>query len=64
MEFVWFMFRRLLLLVASLCVALGPLLLELKSFDELYTPQNLGVMLPIVGGIVIAWVAKSPLEQR
>jgi hypothetical protein len=64
MEFVWFMFRRLLLLVASLCVALGPLLLELESFDALFTPQNLGVMLPIIGGVIMAWVAKSPLESR
>lgn len=64
MEFVWFIFRRLLLLVASLFVALGSVIVGLDSFEQLYTPKNLGDMFPIIGGVIIAWLAKSPLEKR
>lgn len=63
MEFVWFMFRRLMVLFAALCVALGPLVLNLETFSQMLTTQFVGESAPIIGGVIITWFAKSPLAK-
>lgn len=51
-------------LIASLCIALGPILYQLDSFDQLLTPKNMGETLPILGAILLAWIGRSPLLNR
>jgi len=53
-----------LVLLGSLCVAIGPLIINLDTFDDALTPQKLGEFLPIVGAIVLAWLGKSPLVPK
>ena len=51
-------------LLASLCIVLGPWMLDLETFGQILTPENLGTLLPMVGGVLLAWIGKSPLLNR
>jgi len=49
-----------IMLVGGLFVAVGPWLLSLETWGTAFTPQNLGILLPIIGGIFLSWYGKSP----
>jgi len=48
------------MLIGGMLVAVGPWLLSLEAWGHAIAPQNLGVLLPIVGGVLMAWLGKSP----
>jgi len=48
------------MLAGGLLVAVGPWLLALETWGTAFSPANLGILLPIIGGVVMAWLGKSP----
>lgn len=53
-----------LVLAASLLVAVSPWMMSLESFETATTPANLGALAGIVGGVLLAWLGKSPLKPK
>lgn len=47
------------LLVAGMMVSVGPWANSLESWGSAFSPQNIGVLIPIIGGVIIAWLGKS-----
>lgn len=53
--------RKITTLVASLMIAIVPWLESLESgWSEAFTVDSMAVMLPIVGGVLLAWLGSSP----
>ena len=48
------------MLVGGLLVAAGPWLIALDAWGDALAPANLGILLPIIGGVLMAWLGKSP----
>jgi hypothetical protein len=56
--------RRVVLLLASLAIALGPWIAALPSWGSALEPVTVAVGLPIIGGVVVAWLGESPLKIK
>ena len=52
-----------LLLIASLIAGIGGWMVTLSNWAAACTPVNVGGLLMIVGGVVAAWLGKSPLKS-
>jgi hypothetical protein len=52
--------RKVATLVASLMIALAPWLESLEHWGEALSVQSMIVALPIIGGVVLAWLGSSP----
>lgn len=50
------------LLVASLAVGLGGWMITLANWSACTSPVNVGGLIMILGGIVAAWLGKSPIK--
>lgn len=59
-----FTLRKIVLLIGSLLIALGPWVLSLEAWCNAVTPQSVAVLFGIVGGVLVAWVGESPLRPR
>ena len=53
-----------LILLASLCIVLGPWMLQLSTFDDVLTPSKMGELISMVGAVVLAWLGRSPLPKQ
>lgn len=52
----------IVLLVASLVMALGGWMMTLKTWDAALLPLAMGGLLFNLGGVVVAWLGKSPIK--
>jgi len=52
--------RKIVTLVASLMIALAPWLKTLESWESALSVGSIYVALPIVGGVLMAWMGSSP----
>lgn len=48
------------MLFTGLLISVGPWVLSLDTWGAAVSTQNIGVLLPIVGGVLMAWLGKSP----
>jgi len=53
-----------LILLASLAVALVPWFNALSTWGAALTTVNVGAFLGIVGGVLLAWLGKSPIPPK
>jgi hypothetical protein len=53
-----------IVLIASLCIVLGPWMLQLEVFGDALTPDKMGELLPMIGGVLLAWLGRSPLPKQ
>jgi hypothetical protein len=54
----------ILILIASLLVALVPWFNALATWGAISTPVNVGAVLGIVGGVLLAWLGASPIPPK
>jgi hypothetical protein len=54
----------LLLLLASLVCGIGGWMITLPSWNAALTPVSIGGLLIILGGVVAAWLGKSPIKAQ
>lgn len=52
--------RKVVTLMASLMIAIVPWLESLESWDHAFHTDSMIVLLPIIGGVVLAWLGSSP----
>lgn len=52
----------ILILIASLLVALTPWFTLLDTWTAATTPGNIGALLGIIGGVILAWLGASPIK--
>ena len=52
--------RKIATLIASLMIAIVPWLESLGSWSEALNVGSMTVALPIVGGVLLAWLGSSP----
>jgi hypothetical protein len=52
------------LLVASLIAGIGGWMVTLASWSVALTTINLGGLLVILAGVVVAWLGKSPIKPN
>jgi ApbE superfamily uncharacterized protein (UPF0280 family) len=50
-----------LVLVSALAVAIGPEIAKYASWGELLAPGAFGPMAAVAGGVILAWLDRSPL---
>lgn len=55
---------KIIILIASLMIALGPWLYELDTFGQIATPSGVGALLGIIGGVLLAWLGESPRKPK
>lgn len=55
--------RSILLLAASIIAGVGGWLITLSTWGAALTPAAIGGLLIILGGVVCAWLGKSPLKS-
>lgn len=55
--------KRLISLVASLLVAFGPALLVHETWSDFLEPRGVGEALGVLGGVLLAWLSKSPRQH-
>jgi hypothetical protein len=53
-----------LLLIGSLIGGLGGWVITLATWGDALVPKNFGGLLVIVGGLLCAWLGKSPLKGQ
>jgi len=51
------------LLIGGILVAVGPWAATLDNWADALTTQHVGVLLPIIGGVFLAWLGKSPTTK-
>ena len=51
------------LLIGGILVAVGPWASSLDSWGAAVSPQNIGILLPIVGGVLMSWLGKSLISK-
>ena len=51
------------LLIGGVLVAVGPWASSLDSWGSAVSPQNIGILLPIVGGVLMSWLGKSLISN-
>lgn len=56
--------RSVMNLLASLLVALSPSLALAEKWDVYTTPQGIAEPLGIVGGVLLAWLSRSPRDGK
>ena len=52
------------ILIASLLVGLGPWIQSADTWGSLFSTSNLGPGIGIVGGVLLAWVGRSPQKPK
>ena len=52
--------RKVATLFASLMIAIVPWMESLEGWDHAFHTDSLVVLLPIIGGVVLAWLGSSP----
>jgi hypothetical protein len=59
------MLKRTGLLVAALMVALVPYFEHLKDsgYSDMFSPEHMALLLPIVGGVLLSWLGQSPIQN-
>jgi len=51
------------LLIGGMLVAIGPWASSLDSWGNALSPQNIGILLPIIGGVLMPAFGKSLLSK-
>ncbi len=54
----------MVVLVASLLMAIGGWIITLPTWQAACTPVSMGGLLTGVGGVILAWLGKSPIKPR
>ena len=52
--------RKVVTLMASLMIAIVPWLESLESWEHAFHTDSLVIALPIIGGVILAWLGSSP----
>lgn len=52
----------IVLLVASLICGIGGWAVTLPSWTAAVTPVSIGGLLMVLGGVIAAWIGKSPIK--
>lgn len=52
------------LFLAALLIAVGPWMEALETWEQVFNPENIGPLLGIVGGVVWAWLTKTPYKSK
>ena len=54
----------ILVLVASLLMAIGGWVITLPSWQAALAPVSMGGLLTGIGGVILAWLGKSPIKTN
>jgi hypothetical protein len=54
----------IMVLVASLMLAIGGWLAALGSWNDLAQPGTIAALLSTIGGVILAWLGRSPIKAK
>jgi hypothetical protein len=54
----------IIVLIASLMLAIGGWLAALGSWHDLEQPGTIAALLSTIGGVILAWLGRSPIMSK
>ncbi len=54
----------IVVLIASLMLAIGGWLAALASWHDLAQPGTMAALLSTIGGVILAWLGRSPITPK